>query len=58
MAIINALLAMASAALCWVPAFLHCELRSMLMLQKNPESKSVRNQRELEEMSIAKSRGW
>ena len=30
-----ALLAMAAAALCWVPAFLHCELRSMLMLQKN-----------------------
>ena len=41
-----ALLAMAAAALCWVPAFLHCEFRSMLMLQKNPEPKSVRNQQQ------------
>ena len=41
-----ALPAMAAAALCWVPAFLHCEFRSMLMLQKNPEPKSVRNQQQ------------
>ena len=39
-----ALPAMAPAALCWVPAFLQCGFR--LMLQKNPETKSVRNQQQ------------
>jgi len=29
-------------ALCWMPTFLHC-VRG-LMLQKNPETESVRNQ--------------
>jgi hypothetical protein len=41
-----ALLSIAAAALCWVPTFVHCEFGSMVMLQKNPEPKSVRNQKQ------------
>jgi hypothetical protein len=37
----SAISAMAAGALCWVPAFLHCGC--WLMLQKNPETESVRN---------------